>query len=102
MTTTIRAIYQNGVLRPTQPLPLAEGETVEITLAWPKEPVPPLTEEEAVERIRSAKSLVEVFALAAEAPEDENYDLLKALDENRKFSGDPRPLFPPELKGISW
>ena len=30
---------------------------------------------------------------------DENYDLFKALDEARTSN---RPLFPEELKGISW
>lgn len=30
---------------------------------------------------------------------DENYDLFKALDEARTSN---RPLFPEELKGVSW
>jgi predicted DNA-binding antitoxin AbrB/MazE fold protein len=32
MTLTIEAIYENGVLRPLQPLPLKEHETVRITI----------------------------------------------------------------------
>jgi len=32
MTITIEAIYENGVLRPTQPLPLKEQELVRITI----------------------------------------------------------------------
>jgi predicted DNA-binding antitoxin AbrB/MazE fold protein len=32
MTITIEAIYENGVLRPTRPLPLEEQETVWITI----------------------------------------------------------------------
>ena len=32
MTTTAAAIYENGVLRPLSPLPLAEGTRVEVTV----------------------------------------------------------------------
>jgi predicted DNA-binding antitoxin AbrB/MazE fold protein len=101
MTTTIRAVYQGGVLRPEQPLPLAEGETVEITLNRPIPAAPPLTpaEEEAIRRIREAKT-VEEWAAAADAlpTPDDGYDLLEALNENRRLSGE-RLLFLPESEG---
>ena len=32
---------------------------------------------------------------------DEDYDFLQALNDNRAATGE-RPLFPPELKGITW
>lgn len=32
MTITIEAIYENGVLKPCQPLPLAEQERVRVTV----------------------------------------------------------------------
>jgi predicted DNA-binding antitoxin AbrB/MazE fold protein len=32
MTITIEATYENGVLRPAQPLPLKEQEKVEVTI----------------------------------------------------------------------
>jgi predicted DNA-binding antitoxin AbrB/MazE fold protein len=32
MTITVEAVYENGVLRPTQPLPLAEHEKVSVTI----------------------------------------------------------------------
>jgi predicted DNA-binding antitoxin AbrB/MazE fold protein len=32
MAITVEAIYENGVLRPTQPLPLKEQEIVRITI----------------------------------------------------------------------
>jgi len=32
MTLTIEAIYENGVLKPIQPLPLKERERVQLTL----------------------------------------------------------------------
>jgi len=32
MSMTIEAIYENGVLKPTKPLPLAEHEQVQVTI----------------------------------------------------------------------
>jgi predicted DNA-binding antitoxin AbrB/MazE fold protein len=32
MTLTLEAVYENGVLKPTQPLPLKEHEKVRITI----------------------------------------------------------------------
>jgi predicted DNA-binding antitoxin AbrB/MazE fold protein len=32
MTLTIEAVYENGVLKPAQPLPLKEQERVQITI----------------------------------------------------------------------
>jgi predicted DNA-binding antitoxin AbrB/MazE fold protein len=32
MTITIEAIYENGVLRPSQPLPLREHERIRVTI----------------------------------------------------------------------
>src|SRR5262249_17456062 len=105
MSIRVTAVYQNGVLRPTQPLPLAEGETVEITLARPALTEAPPMEDEIDRRIRTAKTLEELFAAADAAAglePDDGYDLLQALDENRRLAGDARKLFPPEMKGISW
>ena len=95
MTQTVTATYENGVLRPAAPLPLAEGETVEITITRPVPP-PPLTEEETIRRIREAKSLEEMFAAfnaSAALEPDDGYDLREALNENRRVSGDVRMLF---------
>ena len=39
MTTTAAAIYEDGILRPLVPLPLAEGARVEVTVT---DDVPPL------------------------------------------------------------
>ena len=105
MTTRVTAVYQNGVLRPTQPLPLVEGETVEITVERPAPPKPTLTDEEFARQIKAARTLEEMFAVAEAAAElepDDGYDLLQALDENRRLAGEARPLFPPEMKGITW
>ncbi|MGH7171576.1 MAG: antitoxin family protein, partial [Gemmataceae bacterium] len=35
MTLTIEAIYENGVLKPTQPLPLKEHDRVQLTIETP-------------------------------------------------------------------
>jgi predicted DNA-binding antitoxin AbrB/MazE fold protein len=32
MTITVEAVYENGVLKPAQPLPLKEHETVQVTV----------------------------------------------------------------------
>jgi hypothetical protein len=54
----------------------------------------------ADQQMEAAKNLQELFAAAdAVPPTNDDYDLLNALDENRKGE---RPLFPPDLKGISW
>ena len=92
MTTTIWAVFENGSLRPMQPLPLTEGETVQLTVTQA-----PNT---GAARMREAKSLDELFAAFPTVPQSaDGYDLLRALDENRKGE---RVLFPPEAKGVTW
>lgn len=102
-----KAVYENGVLRPVHPLPLAEGATVEVTItptevAGPPLPRPlprPLTPEQAeyARRLAAAKTLQEMFAIMEAEPDDlpADYDIVKALDENRRFSGS-LPWFPTE------
>src|SRR5258708_7700877 len=94
MTTTVLAAYQDGVLRPTQPQPFMDGETVEITLRPAEGPPPAQAENDDVARICAARNLDE-WITAANAPLDieNDYDLLAALEDNRRLSGDSRPLF---------
>jgi predicted DNA-binding antitoxin AbrB/MazE fold protein len=93
--TTVTAVYEGGVLRPTQPLPLSEGETVEVTVT-PVKPAPPRTEEEVIRRMKAAKTLKELFeAYESLPPPEDGYDLIKALEENRRLAGE-LPLYPPE------
>jgi predicted DNA-binding antitoxin AbrB/MazE fold protein len=90
MTTTILAVYENGVLRPTQPLPLAEGATVEVTVTSPSPAPPPADEGDILRRMEAAKSLEELFALANQLPPAaDGYDLCQALNENRRLNGEP-------------
>ena len=99
MTLKTTAIYHRGSLKPTEPLPLAEGQSVEITIDSAPSNRP--SEEEIIRRIRAAKTLEEVFAIMEAFPEeDDGYDLYQAMNANRHPS--ERVLFPPELKGISW
>jgi hypothetical protein len=116
MKQTLIAIYEDGVLRPTlPPVALPDGATVHLTLevispipadraAAPPPPQTPQPDEDALRRIREAKTLDELFAALDAAPPDvpDDYDFFEAMNENRRLSGDVRLLYPPELKGISW
>src|SRR5436190_16873922 len=98
MSITISAVYENGAFHPLQPLRLQldEGEAVELTVAKEKRAEPPPNEEEVAQRIRSAESVQEWIEATRLLPADDGgYDILKALDENRKWSGG-RPLLPDE------
>jgi predicted DNA-binding antitoxin AbrB/MazE fold protein len=98
MPTTVTAVYENGVLRPAQPLSLAEGVTVEITVA-PPQAVPPAAEAEVIRHMKAAKSLEDLFALANQLPPPaDGYDLCHALNENRRLTGEPL-LYPDADEG---
>lgn len=97
MTTTVRAVYENGVLRPDRPLPLAEGQAVEVTVT-PTAFETPVDEEVVLRRMDAATSLQELFALYESLPPPEDgYDLCEALNANRRAAGEP-PVYP-ELDG---
>jgi predicted DNA-binding antitoxin AbrB/MazE fold protein len=103
MSMTVRAVYAGGVLRPVQPLPLAEGETVELTVTPTGQALrPPTPEEEAYARhVREARSLDELLAIVPTAPPlPDGYDLSRALNDNRKAGGE-RPLFPEGTEGTN-
>lgn len=96
MTTRVTAVYENGVLRPAGPLPFAEGETVEVVVESPKAAPASPDEDDVARRIAAAQTLTELFDVLNKAPdEDDGYDLLEALNENRRAAGVPRLLFPP-------
>jgi predicted DNA-binding antitoxin AbrB/MazE fold protein len=70
MTVTVEAIYEQGVLRPLERLPVADGARVEITVkdpgAAPSE-VPSLaTEDAATSARRLAQRLAEIAAMPPE------------------------------------
>jgi predicted DNA-binding antitoxin AbrB/MazE fold protein len=39
MAITVEAVYENGVLKPSQPLPLKERETVRVIIEVPTSPL---------------------------------------------------------------
>lgn len=99
MTQTTTAVYENGVLRPVQPLSLTDGETVQLTVS---SPVPRPSDDEIIAMMKAARSPEELFAIANAYPTaPPGYDLCEALDENRRRDG-ALPLFPPEMKGKTW
>jgi predicted DNA-binding antitoxin AbrB/MazE fold protein len=96
MTMTVRAVYVGGMLRPVQPLALTEGETVELTVT--PSPSVPVLEEEIIRRIQACKTYREWLEVTKLLPADDGgYDIVKALDENRRWSGE-RPI-PPDESG---
>lgn len=66
MAVTIEATYENGILRPSQPLPLQEHEKVRVTIE---------TTEDRVRRVRETAGLIgwkgdaETLERLAEDPE---------------------------------
>jgi predicted DNA-binding antitoxin AbrB/MazE fold protein len=93
MTTTFQAVHTGGVLRPVHPLALLEGETVEVTIS---QAGTRHSEEEIIRRIQACKTYREWLEVAKLLPPDDgDYDIVKALDENRRWSGE-RPLLPDE------
>jgi predicted DNA-binding antitoxin AbrB/MazE fold protein len=52
MSLTVEAVYENGVLKPAQPLPLREHEKVEILIRTPS------TIQAAVEAVRRSYGLI--------------------------------------------
>ena len=93
MSMTVRAVYSGGVLRPVQPLALKEGELVDV-IVNSAAAASPSSEEEIVRRIQAAKSYREWMESTRLLPADDGgYDIVKQLDENRRWSGE-RPLSP--------
>ena len=102
MTITVRAIYQNDVLRPVESLTLPEGEAVDVTIAIMQHAAPILRaptpdEEDYSRRIKAAQSLDEINAVMATAPGlPEGNDLCHALSANRKATGERLPFPEPD------
>ena len=61
MTTHVKAIYENGVFRPTEPVRLAEGTSVEVLISQAETPSP---------RPSTADQLRDIASLPSEGPDD--------------------------------
>ena len=84
-TTTVRAVYQNGVLRPERPLPLADGTAVDVMVTSAA------TDDEVLERMRAAKTLEELFAIVDSIPAeegDDGYGTVRAMNETRRANNE--------------
>ncbi len=77
MTTTISAVYENGVLRPLAPLSLPEGQRVQVTVA----------REEAAEGQGAAAILAEIAALPVQGSGDPS----TSRDHDKVLYGDRNP-----------
>ena len=90
MTLTLRAVYEGGVLRPVQPLALDEGESVDVTVSRTP-PTGPQPKDEVTRRLEAATSIAEWVEATKLLPADDGgYDIVKALNENRIWSGASR------------
>jgi predicted DNA-binding antitoxin AbrB/MazE fold protein len=52
MTRQVEAVYENGVLRPLEPLPLREHQKVSVTVSDAQDPLAPLIDYTFVESAR--------------------------------------------------
>jgi predicted DNA-binding antitoxin AbrB/MazE fold protein len=52
MTKQVEAVYENGVLRPLEPLPLRERQKVSVTIADTEDPLASMIDHAFVERAR--------------------------------------------------
>jgi predicted DNA-binding antitoxin AbrB/MazE fold protein len=96
MTTTVRAVYEGGVLRPLQPLTLDEGEAVDVTISRTNTSGPQPSDDEIARRLKVATSIAEWVEATKLLPADDGgYDIVQALNENRIWSGE-RPSIPHE------
>ena len=88
MTMTVRAVFERGVLRPEQPLVLDEGETVEVTVVKTKPAAQAVGDAEVTQRLGAAQTVAEwVAATKLLPPDDGGYGVVKALNDNRTWSG---------------
>jgi predicted DNA-binding antitoxin AbrB/MazE fold protein len=82
---TVQAVYENGVLRPTEPLELTEGQKASVSVT----PTPPtLSLAEWERQIRAAKTIQEWIALANACPNPgPDFDIVQAINESRRLTG---------------
>lgn len=99
MPSSVLAVYENGVFRPTGPVELAEGQQVQLSI-YPRPPFLPLRaptpeEQEYLARLKAATTLQEMFAVMESAPPEPDYDIMKLINESRRLTGfrvpDPEP-----------
>lgn len=75
MTVTVEAIYQNGVLKPSQPLPLKENERVRVSIHTPVD-VPSALE--AVQRSHGLIQWIGDIETLRHIAEDDEFGILES------------------------
>lgn len=94
----VTAVYQDGVLKPTRPVPVPEGTWVELVVSLPLPPEEIDHSPEAVElRRKKFERLRQMYAYwdAQDADEpDDGYDPIAEMNKERLRVG-ARPLIPP-------
>lgn len=93
------AVYQDGVLKPTRPVPIPDGARVELVITLPLLPEEIDNSPEAVEQRRQKverhrQRMAEIDALDADEPDD-GYDPLVEINNDRIRRG-ARPILPPD------
>jgi predicted DNA-binding antitoxin AbrB/MazE fold protein len=81
---TIKAKYENGVLRPIEPLPLREGETVDVTVSVAPTRVGPKRDPKEVARI-----LKQISAIPRDGPAPDD-GLVPSRDHDKILYGGPK------------
>jgi predicted DNA-binding antitoxin AbrB/MazE fold protein len=85
MSNTYQAIFEHGVLRPLQPLPLKEDDVVSISIIGSSEGTQPNADEELA---RKQRETIMAFIEEMEAEPDENpEDGLTNRDHDRIIYG---------------
>jgi predicted DNA-binding antitoxin AbrB/MazE fold protein len=82
MSNSFEAVYENGVFRPLQPLPLTDGLRVSLTLGPPSGP---LTAEQVQAVIRMGQAVFEGFT--PEETKDLEADILGERGRNQAREG---------------
>ena len=81
---TIKAVFENGVFRPTEAVSLPEGTTAEVLVQSGRNPPPRGMDPQEV-----AKFLAEIAALPSDGPEPDD-GLSAARDHDKILYGGPK------------
>jgi predicted DNA-binding antitoxin AbrB/MazE fold protein len=88
MTRQVQAVYENGVLRPLEPLPLEEHQEVSVTISDTHDPLAAMIDYEFVERARKEveaagriPTLEEVRSILSKIPGSLSADLIAERED---------------------
>jgi predicted DNA-binding antitoxin AbrB/MazE fold protein len=91
MTYEIRAIFENGILRPLDPISLAENDVVTVVVqtetADSQEPLQSKAEDVSSEIAQQREALLKMFAEAASLPNENPGDTFSGADHDLVLYG---------------